>query len=251
LIDIPVQTRRERAGQPALARHDEQLLALAGWPWRSSSQHFMRFAQFGFYEDDYWSVAASVGLTARDVWAGAELLSILANRAPLNHLLPVLGTLGLGLGVWRQCNALAAAWLVVNTWLVYRIAQKCFPSLRRSPRASLMFSFRRTRPASSSFTLRTFRVRYLFAGWALAMASRRRGTCIRYPIAGVSLLSYENRLHFVSLVLPSFLPTALSFVVSSHGRPRRWLRNLLGLVVMARAVNWRLGRYKGRPTTAS
>jgi hypothetical protein len=239
LIDIPVQTRRERAGQPALARHDEQLLALAVLAVAVFVAHFMRFAQFGFYEDDYWSVAASVGLTARDVWARAQsYFQFWPIGRPLNHLLPVLlGYVGARLGGLEAMYALAAAWLVVNTWLVYRIAQKVLPITAALTAGVTYVLF----PADTTRQL-LVHVAHIQGAMTFSLVGLllwRRGGVARvfaYPIAGVSLLSYETA-YISFLCAPLLLADRaelrriFAWVVHAAG-----CAIVLGLVVMARAV---------------
>jgi hypothetical protein len=239
LLDIPVQARRGRSVLPALAGHDQQLFALAVLAVAVFVAHFMRFAQFGFYEDDYWSVAASVGLTARDVWARAQnFFQFWPTGRPLNHLLPtLLGYVGARLGGLEAIYALAAAWLVVNSWLVYRLARKLLPGAAALTAGVTYIVF----PADTTrqLLIHAAHVQGAMTFSLVGLLLWRRGGVARvfaYPIAGLSLLSYETA-YIAFLCAPLLLADPAEF-----RRVFTWIVHavgcsiLLGLVVLARVV---------------
>ena len=257
LIDIPVQARRGRSVLPVLARYDQQLFALAVLAVAVFVAHFMRFAQFGFYEDDYWSVAASVGLTVRDVWVRAQdYFTSWPTGRPLNHLLPaLLGYVGVRLGGLEGIYATAAAWLVVNTWLVYRLARKVLPSAAALTAGVTYVVF----PADTTRQL-LIHVAHIQGAMTFSLVGLllwRRGGVARvlaYPIAGLSLLSYETA-YIAFLCAPLLLADRAEF-----RRLFTWAAHaagcsiVLGLVVLARVVTggWHSSANEvlGKPTQA-
>lgn len=257
-MDIPIKTGGARPVQPALAGRDQQLLALAVLAVAVFVAHFMRFAQFGFYEDDYWSIAGSVGLTVRDVWARAQYyFQFWPTGRPLNHLLPtLLGYVGVRLGGLEAMYALAAAWLVVNTWLVYRLAQKLLPSAAALTAGVTYVLF----PADTTreLLIHAAHVQGAMTFSLVGLLLWRRGGVARvfaYPIAGLSLLSYETA-YTAFLCAPLLLADRAEF-----RRVFTWVIHaagcsiVLGLVVLARAVTggWHSAAREvlGKPTEAA
>ena len=239
LIGIPVATRRARPARPALAGQEEQLFVLAVLGVTVFVAQFMRFGQFGFYEDDYWSVAASVGLTAREVWARAQdYFQYWPTGRPLNHLLPtLLGYVGARLGGLEGIYALAAAWLVANTWLVYRLARKLLPSAAALTAGVAYVLF----PADTTrqLLIHAAHIQGAMTFSLVGLLLWRRGGIARlfaYPIAGLSLLSYETA-YISFLCAPVLLADRAEF-----RRLFTWAAHaagcsiVLGLVVLARVV---------------
>jgi hypothetical protein len=257
MIDIPVQTRRGRPALPTLVGRDQQLLALAVLAVAVFVAHFKRFAQFGFYEDDYWSVAASVGLTVKEVWARAQnYFQYWPTGRPLNHLLPtLLGYVGARLGGLEGIYALAAAWLVVNAWLVYRLALKFLPSAVALTAGLTYVLF----PADTTrlLLIHAAHIQGAMTFSLVGLLLWRRGGIARllaYPIAGLSLLSYETA--YISFLCAPVL-------LADHAEFRRlftWAAHaagcsiVLGLVVLARVVTggWHTSANEvlGKPTQA-
>ena len=239
-MDIPTQTGRGRPAQSALAGRDQELLALAVLAVAVFVAHFMRFAQFGFYEDDYWSVAGSVGLTLREVWERAQnYFEFWPQGRPLNHLLPtLLGYVGVRLGGLQAMYALGAAWLVLNTWLVYRLAQKLLPGAAALTAGITYVLF----PADTTRQL-LIHVAHVQGSMTFSLAGlllwRRGGVArvVAYPIAGLSLLSFETA-YIAFLCAPLLLASRAEF-----RRLSAWVVHaagcsiVVGLVVLARVVH--------------
>jgi hypothetical protein len=257
-MGIPIHTGGSRPAQPAPAARDRQLLALAVLAVAVFVAHFMRFAQFGFYEDDYWSVAGSVGLTARDVWARAQnYFELWPQGRPLNHLLPtLLGYVGGRLGGLEAMYALGAAWLVLNTWLVYRLALKLLPGAAALTAGVAYVLF----PADTTRQL-LIHVAHVQGAMTFSLVGlllwRRGGVArvISYPVAGLSLLSFETA-YIAFLCAPLILAGRAEF-----RRLFAWAVHaagcslVMGLVVLARVAKggWPNGARQvlGKPTEAA
>jgi hypothetical protein len=258
VMGIPIHTGGSRPAQPAPAARDQQLLALAVLAVAVFVAHFMRFAQFGFYEDDYWSVAGSVGLTARDVWARAQnYFELWPQGRPLNHLLPtLLGYVGGRLGGLEAMYALGAAWLVLNTWLVYRLALKLLPGAAALTAGVAYVLF----PADTTRQL-LIHVAHVQGAMTFSLVGlllwRRGGVArvISYPVAGLSLLSFETA-YIAFLCAPLILAGRAEF-----RRLFAWAVHaagcslVMGLVVLARVAKggWPNGARQvlGKPTEAA
>jgi len=185
--------------------------------------HFLHFRQFGFYEDDWWSIAASVGRSPRGLFGIAKYqFQHWPQGRPLNHFLPLaLGRIGWRLGGLRAIYLIAALWLTLNSLLAYCVSRNVLP-----PASSLVVAAAYVLyPADTTKILLIHAshvqgsMTFLFAGLLLWFADGwyRRAS---YLVAGLSLLSYETA------YLP-FLCAPLLITASRTHIRRTWLSHLI------------------------
>jgi len=185
--------------------------------------HFLRFHEFGVYEDDFWSVAAEMGQPLKDLW----FLTIFHFQhwytgRPLNHLLPILlGRVGYRLGGLQAIYAIGAAWLSINSFLTYAIARRLFPAIPSLVvgLAYVLFPADTTKVLLIHVAHVQGAMTFMLLGLLLWFREgwwRRIG----YLVAGISLLSYE------SAFLP-FLCAPLLLPATKEKRPLRvWLEHI-------------------------
>jgi hypothetical protein len=201
--------------------------------------HFMRFAQFGFYEDDYWAIANAMGMTGSEFWAHAQnCFRAWPTGRPLNHLLPsLLSFVGVRLGGVEAMYALAAGWLLLNAWLVYRIARGLLPSAAALAAGVTYVLF--PPDTTRQLLVHVSHVQGAMTFSLLGLLLWRRGGISRmlsHPVAGLSLLTYETA-YICFLCAPLLLAGATEF-----RRRLTWAAHaagcsvVLGLVLLARAL---------------
>ncbi len=239
IMKLPVEPSGTRGSLSVLEGRAEALLSLLILAATVVVAHFMRFAQFGFYEDDYWSIANSMGLTGAELWARAQnYFQAWPTGRPLNHLLPnLLSFVGVRLGGVEAMYALAAGGLLLNAWLVNRIARQLLPGPAALAAGVTYVLF--PPDTTRQLLIHVSHVQGAMTFSLLGLLLWRRAGISRlfsYPIAGLSLLSYETA-YIPFLCAPLLLAGAVEF-----RRRLTWAAHaagcsiVLGLVMLARAL---------------
>ncbi len=194
------------AGRPSADPHDEEratadrarrtrVAAVLLVAATAVLTHFARLSQLGLYEDDYWAIAPHLGASAgRLLPRLVECFTTWPNGRPLNHFLPMLlSTVGSSLGGLPGVYALAAVWLALNGLLVMAIVRRLASEEAAVVAALAYLLF----PADSTKVLLVHAAHvqgamtFLLAGvWLWLRGGRSRA--LAYPVAALTLLSYET-----------------------------------------------------------
>lgn len=182
--------------------------------------HFLHFRHFGLYEDDYWSIANTYNCSFHQLGVIAHYdFRYWPTGRPLNHLLPsVLSVVGYRLGGLPAMYLIAAAWLSLNGILVYSIARR-FLSMRAALVAGiayLVFPADTTKELLIHVSHIQGAMTFLLLGLLLWLSGGWKQV-LSYPVAALSLLSYETA--FIGFLLAPLLVHASK----PERRWRRWL----------------------------
>jgi hypothetical protein len=203
--------------------------------------HFLRYSEFGLYEDDFWSVANEMGKPVRELW-GIALYHFQAwhTGRPLNHLLPTaLGRLGYPLGGVQALYAIGAVWLVLNAYLAFVVARRFLPLAPALVTGLAYILF----PADSTKILLIHiahvqgAMTFLLLGLVL-WTRESRWRWASYPVAAISLLSYETAF------LPFLCAPLLLLGSPLKHQVRRWLEHILAcgsLLAAFAAIRFKTG----------
>ena len=181
---------------------------------------YIRVPDYGFYEDDYWAIVPYFKTPFSQLWANmiAEF-HIWSQGRPLNHSIPMwFSRLGYGLGGIPGIYFLGFLVQFLNTFLVYLLLKKWVDPWSAILGGCLLVLL----PADTthiflehSAQLHTS-LSYLLIG---LLINRTRFWLVSYPIAALSLLSYET----------AFLPFIVFplFFVDRKRRILRWIMHLV------------------------
>jgi hypothetical protein len=189
---------------------------------------YIRVQDYGFYEDDYWAIVPYFKTPFPQLWANlVGQFHIWSQGRPLNHSIPMLfSRLGYGLAGVPGIYFLGFLVQFLNTFLVYHLLKRWIDPWSAILGGCLMVLL----PADTthiflehSAQLHTS-LTYLLIGLLL---NRTRFWIFSYPIAALSLLSYET----------AFLPFIVFplFFVDRKRRILRWVTHLLicGAILIA------------------
>lgn len=185
--------------------------------------HYLRTLSLGLYEDDYWAIAPNFNAPLSQLPdTFLQCFRYWPTGRPLNHFLPVaLSAIGYKLGGLPGIYALAGAWLTLNATLVFAIARRLL-----SPSTALLASFVYILcPADATKILLVHAAHvqgsmtFLLCGLYLWLRGGV-GRWISYPVATMSLLSYE------SAFLP-FLAVPLLWSGNRKATLRTWLTHIV------------------------
>ena len=182
------------------------ILAVLAW-----IDQFLLVRGYGFYEDDYWAIAPFLQTTP------SELATIFLDRfqnwpqgRPLNHFMPPLfASLGHHLAGGAGIYALVYFVLVLNAWLIFALVKRaCSERVAFVAGATYIFF-----PADTSRILMTYgahvhsSIAYALLGLLLIPSVRRRLVVLAYPVAAISLLSYESAFLIFFFGAPAYRAT--------------------------------------------
>jgi hypothetical protein len=182
---------------------------------------YVRVADYGFYEDDYWGIVPSFKTPVPQMWD--SLISAFENwptGRPLNHILPKwFSWLGYHLAGVQGIYFLGFLVHSTNAFLLYLLLRKWLGHWA----AVLAGCFFVVLPEDTTriFLLHSAHVHTSLTFLLIALlVHRTRFRFVSYPIAGLSLLSYET----------AFLPFVVFplFFVDRPKRILRWLIHLAG-----------------------
>lgn len=195
--------------------------------------HFGHSEMYGLYEDDYWAIAPFLEKPLPSV---SELFRFHFTHwytgRPLNYFLPAaLAITGSALGGLEGVYALSAAWLTLNCSLVFLIARRIFTD-RAALTAAISYALF---PADSTRILLVHAAHvqgsmtFLFCGvWLWLRGGRARGAS--YPIAALSLLSYET-------AFLGFLAVPLLLNADRRSFLKTWAKHVLACCAILVAVS--------------
>jgi hypothetical protein len=189
---------------------------------------YIRVPNYGFYEDDYWAIVPYFKTPFSQLWANMlTQFHVWSQGRPLNHSLPMwFSRFGYGLGGIPGIYFLGFLVQFLNTFLMYRLLRKsadpwsailggCLLVLLPADTTHIFLEHSAQLHTSLSF---------LLIGLLL---NRTRFWIVSYPIAALSLLSYET----------AFLPFIVFplFFVDRKGRIVRWAAHVAfcGAVLIA------------------
>ncbi|MBV9876106.1 MAG: glycosyltransferase family 39 protein [Verrucomicrobia bacterium] len=182
---------------------------------------YVRVADYGFYEDDYWGVVPYFKTPPSEMWARTiSDLQTWPTGRPLNHILPRwFSWLGYHLAGVQGIYFLGFLVHSTNAFLVYLLLRRWLGHWA----AVLAGCFFVLLPVDTTriFLLHSAHVHTSLTFLLVALLiNRTRYWLLSYPIAGLSLLSYET----------AFLPFIVFplFFVGSGKRISRWLIHLAG-----------------------
>jgi hypothetical protein len=190
---------------------------------------YIRAPDYGFYEDDYWGIVPWFKTPAAEMWAiTVSHLETWPTGRPLNHILPrwfswlgyhlagVQGIYFLGFLV-HSTNAFLL-YLLLRRWLGHwaAVIAGCFFVLIPADTTRIFLLHSAHVHTSLTFLL------------VALLLNRTRYGAASYPIAGLSLLSYET----------AFLPFIVFplFFVDRKKRISRWLIHLAGCAIVLLVV---------------
>jgi hypothetical protein len=210
--------------------------------------HHTRLLHFGLYEDDWLFIAPHLDPAGPRLWdVFVHQLRAWPQGRPLSHTFPPLvGALGSALGGLPGAYVIGAAWVALNGTLMWLVARRLV-SPQAAPVAAvvyLLFPADGGRVLLTSVAVIQGSLTFLLGGTLLWL----RGGAARwasYPVAGLSLLTYET----------GFLPfLALPLLVPAE--KGRWLRRGLAhlgacAVVVGAAAAKRFAAGDSRALTAA
>lgn len=205
--------------------------------------HFLHLQSLGLYEDDYWAIAPFLGAKNFALLDYVKYhFSIWMTGRPLNYILPaVFATYGSRLAGLDGIYLLTGLALLFNCLLVYWIARK-FVSI---PSALFGAAFYGLFPADTTKILLVHgahvqtSMTFCLMAFALFLSAKPiRWLC--YPVASLSLLSYE------SAYLPFILAPILLFTPTRAWLKRVALHLVLCLGTMAIVAAIRLSKGDSR-----
>jgi hypothetical protein len=233
------------SGSPAFTR---RLLLLLVVGLAVLPAHFFHLRSLGVYEDDYWAIVPFLGANSSTLLATAKLhFSVWMTGRPLNYVLPaVISAVGSRLAGLDGIYLITGLALLLNCLLVYWIARK-FVS---APSAMFGALFYGLYPADTTKILLVHgshvqtSVTFALIAFALFLSAKPvRWLC--YPVASLSLLSYE------SAYLPFILAPILLFTATRAWIKRGGLHLLLCLGTMAIIAGIRLSKGDSRAASVA
>lgn len=182
---------------------------------------YVRVADYGFYEDDYWGIVPSFKTPPAEMWdTTISHLQTWPTGRPLNHILPMWFS-WLGYHLARVQGIYFLGFLVhsTNAFLVYLLLRRWLGHWAAVLAGCLFVLL----PVDTTriFLLHSAHVHTSLTFLLVALLiNRARYWLLSYPIAGLSLLSYET----------AFLPFIVFplFFVERGKRMFRWLIHLAG-----------------------
>jgi hypothetical protein len=190
---------------------------------------YVRVADYGFYEDDYWSIVPNVKTPISALWASTiEKLQEWPTGRPLNHILPPwFAYIGYHIDGFQGIYFLGFLIHSINAFLIYLLLRKrldnwsallggCFLVLLPPDTTRILLLHNAHIHTSVTFLLLGL------------LIQETRFRILSYPIAGLSLLSYETAfLPFIAFPL---------FFVGRTRRIRQWVLHLAGCVAVLAIV---------------
>jgi len=189
---------------------------------------YVRVSDYGFYEDDYWAVVPFLKASPAALWDNTvSQFEIWSQGRPLNHSIPMwFARIGYGLGGVQGIYFLGFLVQSLNAFLFYLLLKKWLDQWSAILGGCLLILL----PADTThiFIVHSAHLHASLTYLLVALlVSRTRFWPLSYPIAALSLLSYES----------AFLPFILFplFFVDRKKRIRQWLTHLLacGAVLVA------------------
>ena len=182
---------------------------------------YIRVADYGFYEDDYWGIVPYFKTPANEMWGTTiSLLQTWPQGRPLNHILPMwFSWLGYHLAGVQGIYFLGFLVHSTNAFLLYLLLRRWLGHWAALLAGCLFVLL----PVDTTriFLLHSAHVHTSLTFLLLGLLiNRTRYWLLSYPIAGLSLLSYET----------AFLPFIVFplFLVERGKRISRWLIHLAG-----------------------
>jgi hypothetical protein len=182
---------------------------------------FVRVADYGFYEDDYWGIVPWFKTPVAELWKETiSQLETWPTGRPLNHILPEwFSWLGYHLAGVEGIYFLGFLVHSLNAFLIYLLLRKWLGNWAAILAGCLLVLI----PADTTriFLLHSAHVHTSLTFLLIALLiTRTRFWAAAYPIAGLSLLSYET----------AFLPFIVFplFFADRQKRFSRWLLHLTG-----------------------
>jgi hypothetical protein len=190
---------------------------------------YVRVADYGFYEDDYWGIVPWLKAPISDLWASTiDLLQTWPTGRPLNHILPPwFSWIGYHIDGFQGIYLLGFLVHSVNAFLIYLLLRKwldhwsailggCFLVLLPPDTTRILLLHNAHIHTSLTFLLLGL------------LIQETRFRILSYPIAGLSLLSYET----------AFLPFIVFplFFVGRNKRIRQWVIHLAGCAAVLAIV---------------
>jgi hypothetical protein len=195
---------------------------------------YVRVADYGFYEDDYWGIVPFFKTPPSDLWASTiDDLQNWPTGRPLNHILPPwFAWIGYHIDGVQGIYLLGFLVHSVNAFLIYLLLRKrldhwsailggCFLVLLPPDTTRILLLHNAHIHTSLTFLLLGL------------LIQDTRFRILSYPVAGLSLLSYET----------AFLPFIVFplFFVDRNKRIRQWVIHLAGCAaVLALVFGFRL-----------
>ncbi len=181
---------------------------------------YIRAADYGFYEDDYWAIVPYFKAPVSALWDNTLLqFQVWSQGRPLNHSIPMwFARIGYGLGGVQGLYFLGFLVQSLNAFLLYHLLKKWLDRWSAILGGCLLILL----PADTthiflehSAQLHTS-LTYLLVG---LLIKRTRLWPLSYPVAALSLLSYET----------AFLPFIVFplFLVDRKKRIFQWLTHLI------------------------
>jgi hypothetical protein len=187
---------------------------------------YVRVADYGFYEDDYWGIVPFFKKTPAEMWQMTiSHLQVWPTGRPLNHILPKwFSWLGYHLAGVQGIYFLGFLVHTANAFLLYLLLRRWLGNWAALLGGCLLVLI----PADTTriFLLHSAHIHTSLTFLLVALLIvRTRYWAVSYPIAGLSLLSYET----------AFLPFIAFPLFFANGQKRifQWLRHLgsCGLVL--------------------
>jgi hypothetical protein len=190
---------------------------------------YVRVADYGFYEDDYWGIVPWFKTPVAELWKETiSQLETWPTGRPLNHILPEwFSWLGYHLAGVEGIYFLGFLVHSLNAFLIYLLLRKWLGHWAAILAGCLLVLI----PADTTriFLLHSAHVHTSLTFLLIALLiTRTRFWAAAYPIAGLSLLSYET----------AFLPFIVFplFFADRQKRVSRWLLHLTGCGVVLAIV---------------
>ena len=205
--------------------------------------HYVRVADYGFYEDDYWGIVPYFKTSFNELWnLTVWHLQHWVTGRPLNHILPRwFSWLGYHLAGVQGIYFLGFLVHFTNAFLVYLLLRRWLGNWAAVLAGCLFVLL----PIDTTriFLLHSAHIHTALTFLLVALlVSQTRLWWTSYPIAGLSLLSYET----------AFLPFIVFplFFVDARKRISRWLLHLAGCAtVLAVVFSIRLSLGDSRATS--
>lgn len=190
---------------------------------------YVRAADYGFYEDDYWGIVPFFKTRIADLWnLTIKDLQTWPTGRPLNHILPPwFSYIGYQIDGFQGIYLLGFLVHSINAFLIYLLLRRrldnwsailggCFLVLLPPDTTRILLLHNAHIHTSLTF---------LLLGLLL---QETRFRILSYPIAGLSLLSYETAfLPFIAFPL---------FLVDRNKRIRQWVIHLAGCAAVLAVV---------------
>lgn len=191
--------------------------------------HYVRVADYGFYEDDYWGIVPSFKTPPNQLWNLTFLhLQHWATGRPLNHIFPIwFSWLGYHLAGVQGIYFLGFLVHSTNAFLIYLLLRRWLGHWAAVLAGCLFVLI----PVDTTriFLLHSAHIHTSLTLLLIALLVRQtRFWWASYPIAGLSLLSYET----------AFLPFIVFplFFVDPRKRISRWIFHLAGCATVLAIV---------------